>query len=45
MDRDDFWKIIEVGVGSEEPESVLRAELSKLEPLEIESFQEHLRCY
>lgn len=41
MNIDAFWTIIEVGAHSEEPEALLTTELSKLDPVEIASFQQH----
>lgn len=41
MDLNNFWQIIDVGKNAEEPEGLLRQELEKLPPEEIESFQEH----
>lgn len=41
MDINKFWEVIEPGKNSEEPESNLRAELEKLSPEKIESFQAH----
>ena len=41
MNLEEFWKIIEVGSKSQEPEAILEVELNKLDPQEIQSFQEH----
>lgn len=41
MDIDQFWKIVESGKDSEDPETVVREELARLAPEEIATFQAH----
>jgi hypothetical protein len=41
MNLEDFWKIIEVGKKSDEPEIILEAELKTKSAVELEEFQKH----
>jgi hypothetical protein len=41
MNIDEFWQIIDKGIGSDEPETIIAKELKKLPPEEIVSYQKH----
>ncbi len=41
MNRDDFWKIVEVGCSSGEPETVLETELKGKSAEDLQEFQKH----
>ncbi len=45
MNIDQFWEIIEPGKHSDKPEAILKIELEKLTPEEIESFQQHFDAF
>jgi hypothetical protein len=45
MNIEEFWKIIEKGKNSEEPEEIISEELKKLPANEIISYQEHFDTF